>query len=254
MKIDTFEDGFEATDCRVRRWPLAESRVNPSPALAPNHEHDYLSEQAPDCDPVLGYEDDPELETAPEPEPDELWPRDDDDFSEEPAIPTPPALQAPPEPLGGPQVGDQGLGQAKRRKDKVDFVMGPICLKWVVRSLALRKSAIAVGIGLWLEVGLEKDHFFRRGRSESKPIPINRKFKRRVGINPSQSSRGIRALEKAGLIRIVKGGAGRCSVVVIRNIQIPRLRAGGVVAKGSTTNRTLSEAQQPNNQQENSHE
>jgi hypothetical protein len=184
-----------------------------------------LPEQDPDFDPVLGYEDDPELEPAPEPEPHELWPRDDNDFLEEPATPIPPALQAPPEAPGSPQVGDQRPGQAKRRKDKVHFLMGPVCLDWAVRALVLRKPAIAVGIGLWLEVGLEKDHFLRSGQSESKPIRVGRKFKRRLGITPSQSSRGIHALEAAGLIRIVKGGAGRCPEVRIVNLQ-PKRRVG----------------------------
>jgi hypothetical protein len=225
MRIDNFDEGFEDTDGRAHRWTSAERRASPSPAQALDHEPDYLPEQEPDFDPVLGYEDDPALETAPEPEPDELWLRDDEGFSEEPAPPIPPALQAPPEPLGSPQEGDQGPEQSKRPKDKVDFLKGPICLRWVVGALALKKlskSAITVGLGLWLEVGLEMDDFLKRGRSESKPIRVSRKFKRRLGITPSQSSRGILALEAAGLIRIVKGGAGRCPVVVIRNIRIPR--------------------------------
>ena len=258
MNIDCFDKDFEDTDGWVHQPPV-ESRANPSPAPAYDHEPDDGAEHDPWRDPVLGYEDDPELEPAPQPDPDELWLRGDGDggLAEEPVTSTPPALQAPPEALEGQQAGDQGAGQSKKPKDKVHFVMGPICLEWVVRAMALKKSsksAIAVGLGLWLEVGLEKDVFLKRGRSESKPIRVNRKFKRRLRITPSQSSRGILALEAAGLIRILKGGAGRCSVVVIRNIQNPRLRAARAVATGSTTNRTPSEAQQPHNQQENSHE
>jgi hypothetical protein len=121
----------------------------------------------------------------------------------------------------GRQAGDKGVGQAKQSKDKVRFLKGPVCLQWVVRAMALRSSAIAVGLGLWLEAGLEKDDFLRSKRSESKPIRLGRKFKRRVKISPSQSSRGVSALEVAGLIRVLKGGPGRCPEVVIVNIQIP---------------------------------
>jgi hypothetical protein len=100
--------------------------------------------------------------------------------------------------------------------------MGPLCLYWVVRADDLTKSAGKVGHGLWLMAGLEKDDFLRRKRAESKPIRVNRKLKERLGITPSQCSRGIKALEAAGLIRVVKGGAGRCPVVVIVNLQNQR--------------------------------
>jgi len=46
-------------------------------------------------------------------------------------------------------------------------------------------------------------------------------LKKQIGVTPSQCSQGIFALEAAGLIRVVKGGAGRCPVVVIVNLQIP---------------------------------
>lgn len=120
--------------------------------------------------------------------------------------------------------------------------------------MALKKPAVMVGIALWFKAGCKFDDFVRGKRAESIQIRVDRGVKRRFQITSSQLSRGLHALEQAGLIKIVKGGAGRCPVVVIRNIQIPRLLAGRAAGKGSTPNRTLVEAQQPNNPQENSHE
>jgi hypothetical protein len=217
MKIDCFDDGFDETDDWDERWASAEAEADPEPE--PEPEPDFGSGNAPEPEPDCGPEDWDDRQ--PEPTPDELWPRTEEGVEELPVVATPPALQSPSEALGDPQASEQGRRQAKR-KDKVNFIMGPLCLSWVIRAEDLTKPAGKVGKGLWLMVGLEKDDFLRRRRAESKPIRVNRKLKQRLGITPSQCSRGIKALAAAGLIRIVTGGAGRCPVVVIVNLQPKR--------------------------------
>ena len=219
MKIDRFDDGFEETDDWNERGASAEAEADPEPEIKPEPESVFVYRGHPEPEPDYGTGDWDDRE--PEPDPHELWPRTEEGVEESPAVGVPPAPQALPEPLGASQAGDQGLEQAKR-KDKVHFLKGPVCWCWLTRVRALRKSAIAVGHGLWLMVGLEKDDFLRHRRAESKPIRVNRKLKQRLGITPSQCSRGIKALEAAELIRIVKGGAGRCPVVVIVNLQPKR--------------------------------
>jgi hypothetical protein len=217
MSIDHFDEGFDDIDkvkAEIAAWPTPEP--------------------------------DSEYEFEPEPEP--------ADYEEEPADEPPLSREPHRGPLGARQTADSRIKQRGQPKSDLPFIKGPICLEWIVGAMALRKPAVMVGLALWFKAGCDFDDFIRGKRVESIPIRVDRGVKTRFQISASQLSRGLHALEQAGLIRVVKGGAGRCPVVVIRNIQIPRLRAGGVVAKGSTTNRTLSEAQQPNNQQENSHE
>lgn len=217
MKIDRFDDGFDEADDWDERWASAEAEADPEPEPEPEPDFGYRGD--PEPKPDYGPEDWDDQE--PEPDPDELWPRTEEGLGELPTVAITPALPAPSEPLGGSQASEQGRRQAKR-KDKVNFIMGPLCLSWVIRAEDLTKAAGKVGHGLWLMVGLEKDDFLRRRRAESKPIRVNRKLKQRLRITPSQCSRGIKALAAAGLIRIVTGGAGRCPVVTIVNLQPKR--------------------------------
>jgi predicted transcriptional regulator len=92
--------------------------------------------------------------------------------------------------------------------------------------MRLRKPAVATGLALWFKAGVTKDDFLREKRAASRTIRVDRGLRKSFGISASQLSRGLHALADAGLIRIAKGGAGRCPIVVIVNIQIPRDGAG----------------------------
>jgi DNA-binding transcriptional ArsR family regulator len=118
----------------------------------------------------------------------------------------------------------RGPGQAvgTGKKTNRPFIKGPLCREWMVRALALRKPAVKVGLALYFKAGVLKDDFIRGRRAESRPIRCDRSMKKSFGVTPSQMSRGLQALQAAGLILIVKGGAGRCPVVVIINIQVER--------------------------------
>lgn len=102
------------------------------------------------------------------------------------------------------------------------FIKGPLCREWLVRASILQKTALRVGLALYFKAGVRKDDFIRGKRAESKPIKCDRSMKTSFKISPSQMSRGLHALKRAGLIQILKGGPGRCPVVAIINIQRTR--------------------------------
>lgn len=154
-------------------------------------------------------------DSGPEPSADELWASCREPGGRRSADPAPVPYEGPCEALGSPQAGEQGRGGAKPGKTKRPFIRGPMCSEWWVRAAGLRKAAIHVGLALWFRVGVEKDDFFRSRRAESIEVRVDRGLKRRFEITATKLSNGLHALEEAGLIRIVKGGRGRCPVVVI---------------------------------------
>jgi hypothetical protein len=125
-------------------------------------------------------------------------------------------------PLGSVQAGVGGLGRSSQRPATAPFIKGPLCREWFVRAMRLRKPAVMAGLALWFKAGVTKDEFVRAKRAESLPVRVDRGLKKSFEISPSQMSRGLHALAQEGLIVIKKGGAGRCPVVVIVNVQIPR--------------------------------
>ena len=126
------------------------------------------------------------------------------------------------EAIGSPQAAGTGSGGLHQQRAAAPFIKGPLCRDWFVRATRLRKPAVVAGLALWFKAGVTKDEFLREKRAESAPIRVDRGLKKSFGVTPSQMSRGLHALAKAGLIVIAKGGAGRCPVVVIVNLQIPR--------------------------------
>jgi len=111
---------------------------------------------------------------------------------------------------------------AKGGRASAPFIKGPLCREWIVRASRLRKPALIVALALYFRAGVVKDDFIRRKQAESRPIRCDRSMKKAFGISPSQMSRGLQALREAGLIVVIKGGAGRCPVVAIVNIQVER--------------------------------
>lgn len=141
-----------------------------------------------------------------------------DGTMEPPNSPAPSACAS----LGSPQTGVGGAGQLGQQRASAPFVKGPLCRQWFVRAMRLRKPAVMAGLALWFKAGVTKDEFLRAKRAESLPIRVDRGLKKSFEISPSQMSRGLHALAEEGLIVITKGGAGRCPVVAIVNVQIPR--------------------------------
>jgi len=82
------------------------------------------------------------------------------------------------------------------------FVKGPIPLAWIQTASRLPGKALAVGMFLWFLVGLRK----------SNSVPLNLS---RVGIPQSTASQGLRGLETAGLVTVVRR-TGRPALVTLR--------------------------------------
>ena len=96
---------------------------------------------------------------------------------------------------------------------KDPFLRGPIPMEWLSSASALCKSALLVGLALW---------FLRGVMGKQCPVKFTSAARRSMRLTREQSRRGIPALEAAGLLRVVKGGRGRCPVVEI--LTAPRLR------------------------------
>lgn len=117
------------------------------------------------------------------------------------------------------QVSAQGAAElvVRRQRGTQAFLKGPVCLEWLREASGLGVGAISVGLALWAKVGLEKNDFFKMKVGTSRPIEVRSDVKKLMRLDAPQVSRGLKALEKAGLIQVLKGGRGRCPTVVIVN-------------------------------------
>lgn len=72
------------------------------------------------------------------------------------------------------------------------FLKGPIPWAWLVTAIALPGRALAVGLVVWFEAGCKK--------SQTVSVTLSRLG--RAGLAEGVARRGLRALERAGLIAI----------------------------------------------------
>lgn len=86
------------------------------------------------------------------------------------------------------------------------FLRGPVPLDWLAAAHDAGGSALAVGVALWFQRGV---------RGDPGPVKVTSAVRRRLRLTQDQTRRGLRALESAGLARVLKGGRGRCPVVEI---------------------------------------
>lgn len=96
--------------------------------------------------------------------------------------------------------------QARRGHPGEKFLRGPVPIPWLAAAHRQCKSAMGIAIALWLEIGM---------RDNREPIKVTQKIRRHMGLSNDQSRRGIHALAAAGLLRVCKGGRGRCAIVEI---------------------------------------
>jgi DNA-binding transcriptional ArsR family regulator len=76
------------------------------------------------------------------------------------------------------------------------FIAGPVDVCWVCQASHLGVKALLVGLALWHVRGLRQTNTFI----------VSNLMMRGWGIKPDAKSRALRALEKAGLIRIERRG------------------------------------------------
>ena len=84
------------------------------------------------------------------------------------------------------------------------FLRGPIPLVWLSQAASLPGHAINVALALWFLKGLTKSNTVRLGRTVSKYFCIERQA----------GYRGLRALERAGLV-ICKRSSGSRPIITI---------------------------------------
>ncbi len=113
--------------------------------------------------------------------------------------------------------------QRPASEKKPTFIQSPCC-EWKAQAAKLPKSAILAGDVIWHKAGLEKDQFVKDGRPESKPLKLESHLRKRLGVENWTMSRGIKELEKAGLLRRIEKPSGVLREVVLINVWLIRQR------------------------------
>ena len=103
--------------------------------------------------------------------------------------------------------------QTRRRYSGEKFLRGPVPMPWLAKAQTLTKAAMGVALALWFQKGL---------RGQGSPVKVTSAVRRHMGLSNDQSRRGIQALAAAGLLRVCKGGRGRCTVVEIIASRAPK--------------------------------
>lgn len=102
---------------------------------------------------------------------------------------------------------DLGAAKARRRLPSHLYLGSRPPMRWLERANALGKAPLATGIAIWFKHGVQQ------GKSAS--IRIDASLRRSMGLSRDQARRGVHALEVAGLVRVHRGGRGRCAEVTI---------------------------------------
>ena len=92
----------------------------------------------------------------------------------------------------------EGVSRPGRRVSPISgkFIAGPIDISWVCQARNLGVTALLVGLALWHLKGLRKTDTFI----------VSNLMLREWGVEPDAKRRALRALEKAGLIRVERRG------------------------------------------------
>jgi DNA-binding transcriptional ArsR family regulator len=113
--------------------------------------------------------------------------------------------------------GSQGGTRKGRRASPIrrKFIAGPIDVQWVVQASGLGVKAQLVGLALWHLKGLRRNDTFI----------VSNLMMREWGVQPDAKSRALRALERAGLIRVERQGKRSPKVTLIVGNAIPEVDA-----------------------------
>jgi hypothetical protein len=91
-------------------------------------------------------------------------------------------------------IGTEDPVADRSRKRVVPFLKGPVPMRWLERAARLSGKALVVGIGLWHLSGL----------TCKTEIRATGTLWKRLGISRQAVYRGLRALEREGLISVVR--------------------------------------------------
>jgi DNA-binding transcriptional ArsR family regulator len=85
------------------------------------------------------------------------------------------------------------------------FIKGPLDFVWLSEARQLGVTALWVGLGLW----------FLRGLRRSNSFVVSNLTMREWGVQPDAKARALRALERAGLIRVERQGKRSPQVTLV---------------------------------------
>jgi hypothetical protein len=88
------------------------------------------------------------------------------------------------------------------------FLRGPLPMAWLERAASLPGRALHIGVMLWYYVGLHKSARVKFSLS---------RCERRLGFDRTTATRGLAALERAGLVTVERRPGQRPVVTVIHN-------------------------------------
>jgi hypothetical protein len=94
------------------------------------------------------------------------------------------------------KVSKGGKGKVRVKRYLTDpFLKGPIPIPWLLKAASLGKCALKVGLILWYMDGMRGGRTFRMGRGD---------IGRLLGVSRLTVWRGIKRLEKGGLIFVLR--------------------------------------------------
>jgi DNA-binding transcriptional ArsR family regulator len=93
------------------------------------------------------------------------------------------------------------------------FIAGPIDVSWVVQAKRLGATALLVGLALW--------HLKKLRQADT--FTVSNLMMQEWGVQPDAKSRALRALERAGLIRVERRGkrSPRVALIVTAPVREP---------------------------------
>ncbi|HTB77318.1 MAG TPA: hypothetical protein VK762_28935 [Polyangiaceae bacterium] len=97
--------------------------------------------------------------------------------------------------------GDHRAGRLPRHSAGERFLRGPIPWTWLLRAMSLPGRALHVGLHVWQLAGMRGSAVVALSLS-------------RLGVERTSASRGLAALERAGLVQVARG-RGRKPIVTI---------------------------------------
>ncbi len=80
------------------------------------------------------------------------------------------------------------------RNATAPFIKGPIPLAWITAAAMLPGKSLKVGLALWYLAGLKK----------TKTVPLGNLLLQRFGVDRKSKGRCLKAMERAGLITVVR--------------------------------------------------
>jgi len=109
-----------------------------------------------------------------------------------------------------PVTRSQGVDRRRRRGSPVQgkFIAGPVDVVWLLQARRLGVTALLVGLALWHIKGLRRTDTFI----------VSNVVLQEWDIEPDAKRRALRALERAGLVKIERRGKRSPQVtLVVRN-------------------------------------